>query len=329
MLQVVINFIASRAVYVAARLGLADHVHERPRTPDELAALVGAHGPSLYRVMRATASIGIFAEDEQGRFGPTPLSDILRTGVPGSLRSFLISELGEDHYEAWGELLHSVQTGEVAFDHHFGMTAWQYYEANPERGRFFNESMTGLTKMVGDAVLATYDFSPFRKAVDVGGGHGGMVAAILKTNPAMTGVVYDAPSVVEGARARIEAEGLEGRCEAVGGDFFQAVPEGGDLYILKAIIHDWNDEQCGTILGHIHRAMAPGGTLLIVDTVIPPGNGPSHGKFIDLIMLVMMTGRERTEPEFRRLLAASGFDLSRVVPTPSPMSVIEARRGGS
>jgi hypothetical protein len=326
LIQMISGFWVSRALYVAAQLGLPDHLHGQPRTAAELAGLTGTHAPSLYRVLRALASVGVFVEDDAGRFASTPVAETLRSDVPGSLRAFAISELGGDHYNAWGDVLHSVTTGGIAFDHVYGVPVWDYYGANPEVARVFNDSMTGLTRMIEAAVLQAYDFSRFAHAIDVGGGHGGFLSAILRANPRARGTLFDAPQVIDGARPRLVAEGVAGRCEAVGGDFFASVPPGGDLYTLKMIIHDWDDEKSLAILKNCHRAMAPGGTLLVVDTVIPPGNTPFLGKFIDLIMLVMTGGRERTEDEFRALYAAAGFRLTRVIPSPSPVSVVEGVR---
>jgi hypothetical protein len=326
MLQMISGFWVSRALYVAAKLGFADHLHDQARTAAELAAVTGTHAPSVYRVLRALASVGVFVEDEQGRFAVTPLGETLRSAVPGSQRAFAISELGGGHYTAWGDVLHSVQTGAIAFDHVFGTPVWDYYAAHPEEAQVFNDSMTGLTRMVEAAVVDAYDFAPFAKIVDVGGGHGGFLAAILRANPAATGVVFDAPQVIAGTSPHLVAAGVAERCTAVGGDFFQSVPPGGDLVTLKAIIHDWDDERSLAILKNCHQAMAPGATLIVVDTVIPPGNTPAMGKFIDLIMLVMTGGRERTEEQFRNLLAAAGFTLTRVIPTRSPFSVVEAKR---
>lgn len=326
LFQIINGFWTSRAVYVAAKLGLADFVAEGPKTAEELAAATGTHGPSLYRVLRALASVGIFVENEDGRFAATLLGDVLRSQVPGSLRSSAISELGEDHYDAWRDVLQSVKTGEIAFDHHFGMPVWEYYAQNPEIAKVFNESMSGLTQSIEAAVVQSYDFSDARTVVDVGGGHGTFLAAILKANPTAKGILFDAPRVVAEGQTGLRAEGLEGRTEAVGGDFFESVPTGGDIYTLKWIIHDWDDAQSLAILKNCHRAMSRGSRLLLVESVIPPRNEPSLGKFMDLNMLVMTGGRERTADEFRALLAAAGFRLTRVVATPSPVSVIEAAR---
>lgn len=322
MLDIVSGFWISRAVYVAATLGIADHLAKQPRTAAELAELTGTHAPSLYRILRALASVGVLGHHPDGRFSATPLSESLRKGIPGAIRSFVMSELGGEHYTAWTDVMHSVKTGEIAFDHRFGQSVWDYFAAHPDDAAIFNESMTGITKMVEAAVLGAYDFSPYKKIIDIGGGHGGLLSAILKANLAAQGVLFDAPQVINGARERLAALGIAGRCETVSGDFFQAVPSGGDLYILKWIIHDWNDDQCETILQNCRRAIAPGGRLVLVEAVIPPGDAPSFGKFIDLVMLVMTGGRERTESEFRDLLAASGFRLEAIIPTRSPSALI-------
>jgi ubiquinone/menaquinone biosynthesis C-methylase UbiE len=327
MLQMISGFWISRAIYVAAKLGIADHLCDGHRTVDELAAATGTHAPSLYRVLRALASVGIFTEDENRRFALTPLAETLQSDAPDSLRAFATVELGEEHYPAWGELLHSVRTGEIAFDRAFGMPVWKFFEQNPENAKTFNDAMTGFTLAVNDAVLSSYDFSSIGKIVDVGGGHGSLIASILKANPKMRGVLFDAPPVIEGARHRIRDEGIADRCEAVAGDFFKSVPSGGDAYIVKWIIHDWDDEQSISILKNCHRAMADNGRLLLVEAVVPDGSEPHFSKYMDLNMLVMTGGRERTADQYRTLLEASGFKLTRIVPTKSPMSIIEGKRG--
>ena len=326
MLQMISGFWISRAIYIVAKLSLADHLRDGHKTADELAAVTKTHAPSLYRVLRALASVGVFAEDAKRGFALTPLSETLCTDVPGSLRAFATVELGEEHYPAWGELLHSVKTGEIAFDHAFGMPVWKFFGQNPENAKTFNDAMTGMTLAVNDAVLSGYDFSSISKIVDVGGGHGSLIASILKVDPQMKGVLFDAPSVAEGAQSRIEVEGIADRCEVVAGDFFQSVPGGGDAYILKWIIHDWDDERSITILRNCHHAMTENGELLLVEAVVPHGSEPHFSKFIDLNMLVMTGGRERTENEYRMLLEASGFKLTRLIPTESPMSVVEGER---
>lgn len=324
MLQLISGFWISRAIYIAAKLGLADHLRDGTKSAAELAAATSTHAPSLYRVLRALASVGVFNEDERKKFALTPLSQTLLTGSPHSLRDFATVELGEEHYPAWGELMHSVKTGEIAFDRSFGMPVWQFFEQNPENAKTFNDAMTGFTLAVNDAVISSYDFSPISKIIDVGGGHGSLITSILKKNPKMRGVLFDAPIVVEGAKRHIENEAIGNRCEVVAGDFFRSVPNDGNAYILKWIIHDWDDEKSIAILKNCRRAMKQSGKLLLVEAVVPSGSEPHFSKFIDLNMLVMTGGRERTEGEYRALLEASGFRLTSVIPTQSPMSIIEA-----
>src|SRR5499426_3854318 len=326
MLQMITGFWVSRAIYVAAKLGVADLVKDSPNTADELARLTGAHAPSLYRVLRALVGVGVFASSEQGRFAQTPLSEILRSDAPGSLRAMAMAELGQEHFPAWGNLMHSVKTGEIAFDNLFKQSVWGYYARNPEDARNFNESMRGLSEIINAAVIEAYDFSGVDKIVDVAGGTGGLIVAILGAHPRMRGVLFDLPHVIAEAGPLLDAAGVRDRCEISTGDFFRSVPEGGDAYVMKWIIHDWDDEKSMAILKNIHRAMNKKGKLLLIEMVVLEGNQPDLSKFLDLNMLVMTGGRERTEAEFKSLLAASGFELTRVIRTTSPVCVIEAVR---
>ena len=323
MLQIISGFWISRAVYVIAKLGIPDLLKSGPKTAEELASATEMHAPSLYRILRALASVGVVTRDEGRRFAQTPVSETLVTDAPGSLRWFAVSELGQEHYPAWGNLMHSVKTGEIAFDNFFGVDIWKYFQQNPEDAAVFNNSMSSVTAVTNEAITSLYDFSGFKKLVDVGGGHGGLITSRLKSNPAMKGVLFDAPQVIEGARARIEAAGLAERCETVAGDFFKAVPEGGDAYIMKWIIHDWDDERAITILKNCRNQMPANGRLILVDCVVPETDEPHFSKFIDLNMLVMTGGKERTEKEFEELLAAAGFKLLRVIPTELPTSIVE------
>lgn len=326
MLQIMSGFWISRCVYVLAKLGIADLIKDQSKTVDELATATGAHAPSLFRVLRAVASIGVISQDDQNRFGATPLSDTLRSDVHGSLRAFAMTELGEEHYPAWGELLHSVRTGGIAFEKAFGQPVWEFFANHPDNAKIFNDAMSGMTAQANEALHAAYDFANIKKIMDVGGGHGGLIASILQKNPEMRGVLFDSPQVIEGAKASVETSGVADRCDLVGGDFFQSVPSGADAVILKWIIHDWNDEQSVGILKKCHRALPDNGKLILVEAVVPATSEPHFSKFIDLNMLVMTGGRERTEAEFRKLYEDSGFTLTRVVPTESPFSVIEGRK---
>lgn len=325
MIQYVTGFWMSRALYVATKLGIPDLLNTGPKTHEELAQATSTHAPSLFRLLRALTSVGVFKKDSDGCFGLTPLSETLRTGVPGSVRWFIISELGQEHYPAWGNLMHSVKTGEIAFDNFFGVDVWKYFNQNPEDAAVFNESMSGMTAAVNEAILSVYDFSQFKTVVDVGGGHGGLITPILKKNPQVKGVLLDANEVIEGAQPRLEAAGVADRCEAVAGDFFKAVPAGGDAYIMKWIIHDWEDEKAITILKNCRKHMQPNGRLIIVDCVVPEGDEPDFSKTFDLNMLVMTGGKERTAAEFEQLLAAAGFKLLRVIPTDVPTALVEAQ----
>lgn len=325
MLQLISGFWISRGVYIVAKLGIADLVKDGPKTADELAAATHTHAPSLFRVLRALASVRVLSQDGD-RFGSTPLLETLRADVPGSLRAFAMTELGEEHYPAWGELLHSVRTGGIAFDHTFGMNAWEFFKRNPDNAKMFNDAMSGMTAQANAAILPAYDFAGITTLVDVGGGHGGLIASILQRHPQMRGILFDSPQVIDGARAAVDGAGVSDRCRLVSGNFFEAVPAGGDAHILKWIIHDWDDEQSVAILKNCHRALPDDGKLVLVEAVVPAGSEPHFSKFIDLNMLVMTGGRERTDGEFRTLYDAAGFRLTRIVPTESPFSVIEGVR---
>ena len=324
MPQFITGFWMSRAVFIVAKLGIADLLQSGPKSVEELARATETHAPTLYRVLRAMASIGVVKADGDGRFALTPLSETLVTGVPGSVRWFIISELGQEHYPAWGNLMHSVKTGEIAFDNHFGVDIWEYFAQNPEDAALFNDSMSGMTAAANEAIMSAYDFSSFNKIVDVGGGHGGLITSILQQNPQATGVLYDSRVVIEGALPRLEAAGIADRCEAVAGDFFQEVPAGGDAYVMKWIIHDWDDEKAIRILKNCRSRMKPDGRLIIVDCVVPDNDEPDFSKTFDLNMLVMTGGKERTAAEFQELLAAAGLKLLRVIPTNVPTSIVEA-----
>ena len=325
MLQVMSGFWISRCVYIIAKLGIADLLKDGPMTAEELAVASGAHAPSLFRVLRALAAVGVLTQSDENRFGNTPMSETLIDG-PGSLRWFAMTELGEEHYPAWGELMHSVRTGEIAFDQAFGEPVWEFFGKNPENARIFNNAMSGMTAQAEAALHAAYRFEGIKTIMDVGGGHGGLITSILERNPAMRGILFDSPQVVEGAQPKLEAAGITDRCQTVGGNFFESVPSGADAITMKWIIHDWNDQQAIAIMKNCARALPENGKLILVEAVVPPGDEMHFAKFIDLNMLVMTGGKERTEEEFRQLYEASGFELGRIVPTESPFSVIEGVR---
>lgn len=324
LVQLIFGKWVSMAVSVAAKLRLADKLAAGPKTADELAAETNTHAPSLYRLLRALASVGVFASDEAGRFTLTPVGELLRTGVPGSMRGVADYCGAMWSWRAWEAAETSVRTGRTAFNEVFGEGCFDYLGKHPDESAAFNEGMTGFSAVEADAVAAAYDFGSFGTLVDVGGGHGHLLATILKKTPKLRGVVFDAPHVVAGAAPLLKEMGVADRCTAEGGDFFKSVPAGGDAYILKHIIHDWNDADCGRILRNVRAVSKPGTKLLLVELVIPPGDDPHPGKILDLEMLIVASGKERTEAEYARLVADAGFRLTRVVPTQSPASVVEA-----
>ncbi|HLK48722.1 MAG TPA: methyltransferase [Bryobacteraceae bacterium] len=314
----------SASLSVVAELGIADLLAQGDKTALELAAATSAHASSLYRVLRALASVGVFAETEGGRFTLTPLAECLRSGVPNSMKEFARFVAMPGASRSWEQLLHCVKTGESGLRKAFGAAnPFDYFKTHPEEAKIFDGAMTDNSRQSAPAVAEAYDFGAFRQIVDVAGGRGLLLATILKRFANVNGVLFDLPAVIEGAKAALASYGLDGRCQAVGGDFFQEVPSGADAYILKHIIHDWDDERAAAILRNIREAMDPSGRVLIVEVVIAPGNEPSFGKLLDLEMMVIPGGRERTGDEYRELLAAAGFRLAQIHPTYAPPSIIE------
>ncbi len=323
LMEMIFAFALSRSISTAAQFGIADLLKDGPQSAEEIAAALGLHARAVYRLMRALAGAGVFSEDTEKRFSLTPLSELLRSDAPESLRAYAAFQANAVNFQTWSALPHSVQTGARAFDHLFGQPAFPWLEQNPAEGQVFHAAMTSLSLGAAAVIAGNYDFTGINKLVDVGGGHGQLLAAILKQYPAMHGVLYDAPPVVAAAPAVMAAHGVADRCEIVGGDFFASAPAGGDTYILKHIIHDWSDDECVTILGHCRDGMPTGGKVLIVEMVIPEPNVPGLSKFLDLQMLLWLPGCERTAAEYRALLERAGFAPGRSVPTPSPYSVIE------
>ena len=325
--SMMVGYEAAQVVYVAAKLGIADLVGDETRTSRELAERTGAHEDALHRVLMALASLGILRDLGDRRFGLTERGRYLRSATPGSLkRAALLS--GERSYRAWGGLLHSVETGETAFEHVFGMRTFEYMAQNPALAGIYNDAMSASAEERAAAVVGTYDFSRFRSIADVGGGHGALLAAILVAHPALRGIILERASVVTGIRERLADAGVARRCEVVAGDFFQAVPPGADAYLLSHIVHNWDDARCGTILRNCRAAMAETGTLLIVEEVLPArveaSASAQRALMADLHMMVITGGRERTEAEYRALLARSGFRLGRMIATAIGESVLEA-----
>jgi hypothetical protein len=312
----------SQALYVAAKLGIADLLRDGPQSPDDLARVTGTHPRGLARLLRALASEGVFAETADGRFAQSPLSEFLRADVPGTIRPMVLM-LGEEHYHTWGQLLFSVRTEKPAFDVVHGKPVFDYLAEHPQEAALFDEAMVAIHGAETAAVLGAYDFSGIGTLVDVGGGNGSNLIGILGKYPQLRGVLYDLPHVVARAEPKLKAAGLADRCTAVGGSFFDSVPPGGDAYHLRHIIHDWDDDKSLTILRRCRGAMRPGARLLVVESVIPPGNERFFGKWLDLNMMVIPGGLERTEAQYRELYEKAGFRLTRIVPTRTEMSVIE------
>ena len=319
LLNLVTGHWRSRALYLAAQLGVADALAEGPQPVDALAARVGAHPRSLYRLLRALAGLGVFLE-RGGKFELTPAAELLRSDVPGSMRALVLS-IGGVPYAAWGEALYSLQTGKPAFDRVYGKSFFEHHAADAEAGAVFDEAMRAQSSLSHAAVVAAYDFSRFERIVDVGGGTGVLLERILRASPRPRGVVFDQPQVVERARERLAGSDVAARLELVGGDFLAEVPSG-DLLVLAMVIHDWDDETAVKILANCRRALLPGGRVLLSELVLPPGNAPFFGKFLDLDMLVDFGGCERTGDEYRALFDAAGLAQTRILPAYSSRSVL-------
>jgi SAM-dependent methyltransferase len=324
MLQMITSLWVSQSVGAVARFGIADQIADQPKTGQEIAKAVGANADAILRLMRALASIGVFRQVEGGRFGLTPLGETLRSDVPGSVRDFAIAEVDQAHWQPWGRMHESIKTGRPVSKAALGMEVWEWYAQNPHDEIAFSSAMGNLAQMVAGDLPRLVDFSDVQRVVDVGGAHGVLLASILRANPKVRGILFDLPHVIETAKPVIKAQGLDGRCELVGGDFFKQIPDGADVHILKHIIHDWDDERASLILRNCHRALRPNGRIVLVEMIIPADNSPSPAQFIDLNMLVLLGGRERSEAEYETLLRSAGFKTPRLIPTGSPFFIIEA-----
>ncbi len=323
--EMITAYWVSQAIYAAAKFGIADELKDGPKSVEQLAEATSTNPDALYRLLRALASQGIFAEGEPRHFALTPLADVLRSDVPGSKRALALMA-GDEQFRVWAEIDYSIQTGNIAFDKVYGKPIFEYLGQNPDKARIFDAAMVGIHGRESDIILDAYDFSQFGVIADIGGGNGSQITGILQRHPAMKGILFDLPHVIEAARDRIASANLADRCQLVGGSFFEAVPEGADAYMLRHIIHDWDDEKSHSILQSCHRAMPANSKLLVVESVIPPGNDPFIGKLLDLVMLLIPGGKERTEDEYRTLFGKAGFELERVVPTAGEVSIVEARK---
>jgi SAM-dependent methyltransferase len=326
--QMVTGYYLSQALYVAAKLRLADLLADGPGNYSDLAKSTSTHPDSLNRVMRLLASAGVLTELENGYFALTPIGECLRSGEGWATRSATLM-WGGMMQQVWTELLYSVQTGKPATDRVFGTDAWSYLAQHPEEAAIFDESQAEFAKQAATIVAAAYDFSHIHTLVDVGGGNGALLIGILKANPTLHGVVFDLPRTVEAAKKQAEAAGLVGRCKVIGGDFFESVPAGADAYLLKHVIHDFEENHAVAILKNCRRAMAPQGRLLIVEGVYPTRIDQSWESRAaaanDVNLLVCLGGRQRSEIEFRAIFDAAGYRLARIVPTMLPFCLIEGQ----
>jgi len=328
MLAMLTSFWISQLLFVIAKLGVADVLVDGPLSVEAIAEKVGAAPAFLRRALRALASVDVFAEGSSGRFRLTPLAQTLRADHPDSLRAFALMIASNYNWQAWSALEHSVTKGANAFEHANGVPFFKYLEQHPHEDRIFSASMAALSAMENAAIAKAYRYGKLHRMVDVGGAHGHLLTTILERHPKLQGVLYDQPQVIEQALldSYINAPTVRARCTAVGGDFFESVPAGADAYLMKYILHDWDDEQCIRILSHCCAAMVPTGCVLAVEHVIAPGNRADWAKLVDVNMMVTLGGRERTREEFHDLFARAGLRLKRVIPTESPLSILEAVR---
>ena len=325
LLRVRDGLIVHQALYAAAKLGVADLLQDGPRTTADLARQLEVNESALQRVLRALASQGIFEESSPRTFANNPVSNYLRTGVPGSVRSMVIFWGTENYYRPFGEILYSIRTGKSARTELFGMDGWEYLQQHPEIARIFDDAMTDISALMGPTVAGAYDFGRWGSIMDVGGGNGILLAAILKAHPELHGVLADLPHVLERAQQRGFFRGeLEARSAMQPCDFFREVPSGCRAYVMKHVIHDWDDEHAQGILANCRRVVPADGALLLVEWTLPEGNLPSAGKLFDVVMLVMTGGKERTVEEYRQLLARADFKLNQVIGASPELSIMEA-----
>lgn len=327
LLQMITGMWVTQSIYVAASLGIADYLVEGAQSVAAIAQQCECSEDYLYRVMRALASNGIFTEVSPRSFALTPTAQFLRSDMPGSLRSLALTISDEWQWNCFGDLLETVKTGQSAMQRRYQVNDTFDYltQVAPKSGEIFDHAMTGWASSIHMAILESYDFSALESLVDIAGGHGVLMSAVLKRYAHLQGVVFDLPNVVAGASTTLSAAGVLERCETIGGSFFEAVPSGRDAYMLSHILHDWSDEDCLKILGSIRQAMPASGRLLVVEMLIPSGDAPHFGKLLDVTMLSIFSGgRERTEEEYVALLNKAGFKMQRVVPTSGLVSVLEA-----
>jgi hypothetical protein len=322
ILQIMNGIFIAGAVSCLAQLGIPDLVEAGPKSAEELALQISADPQALYRLLRATASVGVLSEGPVGKFSQTPMSAVLRSDASPSLRDFAIMSGREWHGRGWARLGYCVRTGKQAMEQIYGVPVFEFLKQHPDEAQIFNDAMTELSMIDGPAVADAYSFDGIRSIVDIAGGHGLLLATILDRNPHLQGTLYEMPHVLEGARSG-PLKPVMDRCTLASGDMFSSVPAGADAYLMKHIIHDWPDDRCIQLLKACRKGANPGGKLLVVDSVIQPGNDFSPGKFLDLQMLIFPGGCERTEKQFRDLFVAAGWQLRRIIPTAAADSIVE------
>jgi hypothetical protein len=321
--QMATAYWTSQAIYVAAKLGVADVLGDGSKSGDDIASATGSDSKSLARLARALVALGVLAVDNDGRFRLTGIGALLQSGMPGSMRSIILT-LGEEHYQAWGNLIDSIKCDKPAFDQVYGRPLFDYLAQNSVAAQTFNAGMTDLTSQIALATVLAYDFSGSRVVADIGAGHGVLLDSILRSNPSIAGILFDSKQVIEAALRHSARTGSGSRRRNIAGDFFESVPEGADIYILKNVLHDWSDDRAVRILKNCRRAMDARAKLLVIEMVLPLLDDAAFGSLLDLNMLVMSGGQERTKDEYCSLFEKSGLRLTRVIPTLAPVSILEA-----
>lgn len=325
LMQLLQGIMVTKALQAVAELGIADMLADSAKTADDLARATSTNSSALFRLLRALAGNGIFRQNDSGLFENTALSEPLRSDSPVSVRDYVIYGANDGNLRAWMRLMSVLQTGEPSYVAANGCELWEYFQQHPDLGERFDRAMTSLAAGSTQMVLQSYDFSPFKTLIDVGGGQGLFLTSILKANQHQRGTLFDLPAVAKGAMAYLTTQGVADRCAVVAGDAFKAIPAGFDAYILKNVLHDWSDDKCTVLLERCRAAIPPYGKLIVVDSVMVPGNNPHPAKWLDLHMMVALGGRERSEDEFRSLLSRAGFTMTMAKPLPAPaVGIVEA-----
>lgn len=313
----------SASISAAAQLRLADLICVQPRRPEEVADITGTNPGAVYRLLRALASVGVFTELDDGRFAGTPKAELIRSDIPGSLHAIAVMMGSELQWPSLGDLTHTIRTGQPAFEHVFGTSVWEYLAGHQEARQLFHQAMTSVSETDASAILDAYDFTQAGQVVDIGGGQGTLLAAILRRYPALHGVLYDQPEVMDEARALFMRQGVADRATAAAGDMLTHIPPGAGTYLMKTVLHDWDDDRARQLLASCRKAMDRKSRLLVISRLVQPGNGPDSAKFQDLNMLIHLGGAERTAAETDNLLKVSGLRIARIIPTQSPLSIVE------